>query len=406
MIGYAKKLMKTPCKIIVIITSVLLVAFGVYGSVNIDQSFDVLVLGLKGSAYVKYFTYRDKAFPTGIPVSIVLDTPSNYTEDVLQQQYAQLSEIVDGNKYIKSDHYNWLASMRQWSKQNNVTITGTSFYPALFLFLREHPYFFVDIKFTDEWMGKFQIWTQTKRLLVTQHNVDAIFEQFLIDNRHLLSNLILLSSKPRSDGVSGNQTFSDGVSSINQTINMNTNFTELLIQSPTPLIKASRLQVFTKDNPHSIYRKDAMLSLRKDLQTNSRLPVYGIGYHYIFVEQFVIILPDTIRNLAICACAILFITLPYLVNPKVTFFVFFGFVCLMFELFGVMLLWGVSLNAISMIVIVMGIGFSVDYSAHIAHAFVVSNEKTSEKRVMYAMKTMGASVTMGGKFFVYIVDTH
>ena len=172
MIGYAKKLMKTPCKIIVIITSVLLVAFGVYGSVNIDQSFDALVLGLKGSAYVKYFTYRDQAFPTGIPVSIVFDAPlaSNYTDGSLQQHYAQLSEIVVGNKYMKPIHYNWLNSMQQWSKHNNVTITGTSFYPALFLFLREHPYFFVDIKFTDQWMEKFQMWVQMKRLPVTQYN--------------------------------------------------------------------------------------------------------------------------------------------------------------------------------------------------------------------------------------------
>ena len=110
------------------------------------------------------------------------------------------------------------------------------------------------------------------------------------------------------------------------------------------------------------------------------------------------------QNIAICATAILIITLPYLINPKVTFAVFVGFVSLMFELFGIMYLWNVSLNAISMIILVMGIGFSVDYSAHIAHAFVKSEKKTTELRVREALETMGSSVAMGGmKFFFFIL---
>jgi len=38
----------------------------------------------------------------------------------------------------------------------------------------------------------------------------------------------------------------------------------------------------------------------------------------------------------------------------------------------------------------------VDYSAHIAHSFVVSNADSPEERVIEALKTMGASVAMGG----------
>jgi len=38
----------------------------------------------------------------------------------------------------------------------------------------------------------------------------------------------------------------------------------------------------------------------------------------------------------------------------------------------------------------------VDYSAHIAHAFVMSEEETANKRVVDAVSTLGASVFMGG----------
>ena len=45
----------------------------------------------------------------------------------------------------------------------------------------------------------------------------------------------------------------------------------------------------------------------------------------------------------------------------------------------------------------MAIGFAVDYSAHIAHAYVFSNKLSANDRVVDALSTLGASVLMGGK---------
>ena len=70
----------------------------------------------------------------------------------------------------------------------------------------------------------------------------------------------------------------------------------------------------------------------------------------------------------------------------------------MFFLPGLMYVWDVPLNSISMINLVMAIGFAVDYSAHIAHSFVFSTESNPEKRVVNALKTVGASVIMGGNY--------
>ena len=66
-----------------------------------------------------------------------------------------------------------------------------------------------------------------------------------------------------------------------------------------------------------------------------------------------------------------------------------------------MYIWGVSLNSISMINLVMAIGFAVDYSAHLAHAFVFSRETSPEGKVIQALGTVGASVFMGGKFLKF-----
>lgn len=312
---YAQTLMKKPIRAIVLISSLLLVGFGVWGAYNVDQSFNQLVLGLKDSAYVKYFTYFDKAYPTGTAVSVIIDTPVDYTDPEIQRQYVKLDEIARDNKYTKDFTFNWMTAFLAWS--NNKTLTKENFYTMLSMFVQSNPQFYADIKMNDE-----------------------------------------------RDGL-----------------------------------LASRAMMFSKDSPHSIFKRDAMVSLRTDLEEKSSLPVYAMSFMYIYIEQFVIVLPDTIRNLAICASAILLITLPYLMDPKVVFFVFFGFVSLMFELFGIMYLWNVSLNTVSMIIIVMGIGFAVDYSAHIAHAFVVSREKGPTNKIVFAMKTMGSSVTMGGMKF-------
>ena len=63
-----------------------------------------------------------------------------------------------------------------------------------------------------------------------------------------------------------------------------------------------------------------------------------------------------------------------------------------------MYIWGVSLNSISMIILVMAVGFAVDYSAHVAHYFVFSSQQTTENRVINALQTVGASVFMGGMY--------
>ena len=223
-------------------------------------------------------------------------------------------------------------------------------------------------------------------------------DQVCIQNKHLKHDSInwMTSLRHWAHKTRTNISGPHFLPSLHTFLGMNPYFYPDLVFNSNGNITASRMICNLKDGTDSHFQKNAMLTLRSDLHTLNSLPVYAITYAFIFYEQYAVILQTTIRNIAICATAILIITLPYLINPKVTFAVFVGFISLMFELFGIMYLWGVSLNAISMIILVMGIGFSVDYSAHIAHAFVKSTKKTTELRVCEALETMGSSVAMGG----------
>lgn len=163
---------------------------------------------------------------------------------------------------------------------------------------------------------------------------------------------------------------------------------------------ASRIVAFMKSNPTSTFQKNAMLTIRDDLANKSPLNVFPISRSFIFFEQYAIIGRETAKNLIIAALAVLVVTSLFLIDCSVTIIVVANFVALVLELFGLMYIWGVTLNGVSMITLVMAMGFAVDYSAHIAHAFVMSEEETADKRVVDAVSTLGASVFMGGKSII------
>ena len=162
-------------------------------------------------------------------------------------------------------------------------------------------------------------------------------------------------------------------------------------------LEASRVLGYMKSSGSSMFQKNAMLTLRHDIKENSRLDAFPITRPFIFFEQYAITSRETIRNLLIAALAVLIVTSPFLVDCTVTILVVLNFGALICELFGLMVIWDVSLNSVSMITLVMAIGFAVDYSAHIAHAYVASNKATANERVVDALSTLGASVFLGGK---------
>ncbi|PFX34181.1 Patched domain-containing protein 3 [Stylophora pistillata] len=171
---------------------------------------------------------------------------------------------------------------------------------------------------------------------------------------------------------------------------------DLYFSADNSRLEASRILSFMKDSASSTFRKDAMLTLREDLTEMSKLDAFPITRNFIFIEQYAITTRETIRNLLIAGLTVLIITSPFLVDFTVTLLVVLNFASLICELFGVMVIWNVSLNTVSMVNLVMAIGFAVDYSAHVAHAYVTSKKATANERVVEALSTLGASVLMGG----------
>merc|ERR1719247_1133840 len=62
------------------------------------------------------------------------------------------------------------------------------------------------------------------------------------------------------------------------------------------------------------------------------------------------------------------------------------------ELIGIMYFWGVTINGVSTIYIMICVGLAVDYSAHIAHCFKESLAGSSVDRAIEALTRIGPSV--------------
>ncbi|CEM10946.1 unnamed protein product [Vitrella brassicaformis CCMP3155] len=171
-----------------------------------------------------------------------------------------------------------------------------------------------------------------------------------------------------------------------------------VLRRPTDgTVKASRYFVLTKATPDFLKQRKLMTAYRdiaedSDFARKGEILVYHPGFYYF--EQSIVIRDQTLLNLGCAASAVLVLTYIFLAHPAVCFSVLVMIVSIDAMIVGYMSHWGIPLDSITMINLVMAIGFAVDYSAHIAHAFM-QETGTHNERMIKALQSMGVSVANG-----------
>ena len=61
---------------------------------------------------------------------------------------------------------------------------------------------------------------------------------------------------------------------------------------------------------------------------------------------------------------------------------------------GIMYLWNIELNAVSLVNLVMSVGISLEFCAHICRDFILSDHRSRLKRAEQALADMGSSVSI------------
>uniref|UniRef100_A0A0K0E5K2 SSD domain-containing protein n=1 Tax=Strongyloides stercoralis TaxID=6248 RepID=A0A0K0E5K2_STRER len=146
----------------------------------------------------------------------------------------------------------------------------------------------------------------------------------------------------------------------------------------------------------------------------SKYPTFNITtFHeyYPFADQYLELKPALIRNCLLAVACMLIVSIIMIPNYGAAYILVYAIISIDIGVLGYMALWNINLESVSMITVIMSIGFSVDLSAHIVYAYVCS-EGNSNKKAITALETLGWPVFLGafttilGIMTLAFVDAH
>ncbi|XP_029935788.1 patched domain-containing protein 3-like [Myripristis murdjan] len=127
--------------------------------------------------------------------------------------------------------------------------------------------------------------------------------------------------------------------------------------------------------------------------TAASLLVYNPAF--IFYDQYSVIISSTIKNVGVFTAVMLVVSLLLIPNPLCSLWVTCSIGSVIAGVTGFMALWDVSLDSISMIIFTICIGFTVDFSAHIAYAFASSKKPSPQEKIVEALSNLGYPILQG-----------
>ncbi|XP_048470919.1 patched domain-containing protein 3-like isoform X2 [Rhincodon typus] len=159
-------------------------------------------------------------------------------------------------------------------------------------------------------------------------------------------------------------------------------------------IRASRFFIQIVNTSNSIDQKNMLIELR-NLANECRIPLLVYHPAFIYFDQFLVIVTNTVQNIILAAIAMLVISLLLVPNPVCSLWVTFAIASVLVGVAGFMTFWGVNLDSISMINLVVCIGFSVDFTAHITYAFVSNDKPNADERAIDVLYKLGYPILQG-----------
>jgi len=148
---------------------------------------------------------------------------------------------------------------------------------------------------------------------------------------------------------------------------------------------------------------EAAHRIAEEISENTGATVFPYSLFYVFFDQYAHIIAITQKVLGLGLASVLIVTAIMLGSWK-TGLIVTGVVALtVVAVMGVMPLWGISLNAISLVNLVISLGIAVEFCAHVARAFMnagsglpvdhPSGQKERDERMWTALVDVGPSVS-------------
>ena len=169
---------------------------------------------------------------------------------------------------------------------------------------------------------------------------------------------------------------------------------DVIIDDVNDKIVASRVHVKSEDMADS-QEEGRLMEHARDIASAASVNCFAYSFPFIYYEQYIAILPQSIQSVGIALAAIFIVTCLFMPHPLLIFYVVVAIFMIMIGVFGFLFYVDVALSAITMVHLIMSIGFSVDFAAHICHGFMTANAETRHDRVRQAIDTTGAPIFHG-----------
>ena len=170
-------------------------------------------------------------------------------------------------------------------------------------------------------------------------------------------------------------------------------YSDVAVNFNKSAIEATR--VFVRSTSFKHNEEGELMLEAREIAATASIDCFAFSSVFTIAELYVRILRLTAQSVGIALASVFVITCLFMPHPVLILFVTVAVASIMVGVVGYMLYLNVSLSAISMVMLIMSIGFSVDFTAHICHGYMMSDGEKRSTRVQQAIDKTGAPIFHG-----------
>lgn len=160
-------------------------------------------------------------------------------------------------------------------------------------------------------------------------------------------------------------------------------------------IIASRFFFQSGKISNAIEEMAMVLELRR-IASSANFNVVVFNPYFPYLDMFLDVKYSTCSCLLTGTLIMFIIAILLIPNIATSFWVIITIGSIEAGVMGLMYVWNINLDVISMICLIMCIGFSVDFSAHVSYHFMAADEESADERVRSSLTAFGTPIIQGG----------
>ncbi|XP_033117037.1 patched domain-containing protein 3-like isoform X2 [Anneissia japonica] len=328
---YAPFLMKTPVKVVVLIITACFLGFGIWGFIELEQFFDFRWFLPADSYATEFIDASELYYPQGGLSSGIYLNNIDMFRD--RSTVDALYNNVKDEKYVDSSSFsNWYEEFGQWIEEN---------------------------KANEQEYNNLTMWPDTEQAF------QSWVQEFLRDPM-------------------GGVTYTSDV-----IINDESNTFEIITS------RITFQHVVFKGSKEEVEAMDSIQALVDSYDFEGDGYAFAYSQFYLDYETNKVIQDELYRNMGLACLCVFVVILLLLANLQACCLVFLSVFLTLIDLAGFIHHWGLTIDTVVTIQLILSIGIAVDYAAHIGHTFLTVTG-TKNERARKAITDIGPAVFNGG----------